>query len=80
MVCGSLSGVGSCLSGYMLDTTKVKMQIESVGMLNCIRRTLQKDGLFGFYKGVYYPLLTNPAVNALNFGVYELYRNLNNEK
>lgn len=80
MICGSLSGIGSCLSGYMLDTTKVKMQIERISMVSCISRTIRKDGVFGFYKGVYYPLVTNPAVNAMNFGVYELYKRVKGER
>jgi hypothetical protein len=73
-VCGSLSGVGTCLSGYMLDTAKVKMQMEKVSMIRCIMSTVQKEGFMGLYKGVYYPLVTNPIVTALNFGVYEVYK------
>jgi solute carrier family 25 carnitine/acylcarnitine transporter 20/29 len=36
--------------------------------------TVQKEGFMGLYKGVYYPLVTNPIVTALNFGVYEVYK------
>jgi len=27
MVCGTISGVGNCLSGYIFDTLKVRMQM-----------------------------------------------------
>lgn len=64
----------------MLDTTKVKMQIERIGMLNCVMKIVQREGVKGFYRGVYYPLVTNPVVNAVNFGVYEGYRRVKGEK
>jgi len=28
LLCGSISGVGNCLSGYMFDTLKVRMQMD----------------------------------------------------
>jgi hypothetical protein len=28
MVCGTVSGVGNCLSGYVFDTLKVRMQMD----------------------------------------------------
>lgn len=75
MFCGSLSGVGSCLSGFTLDTLKVKMQTGNLKMLDCLKQTINTDGILGLYKGVYYPLITGPIVNATNFGVYQLYKN-----
>ena len=75
MLCGSLSGVGSCLSGFTLDTLKVKMQTSNSKMLACLKQTISSDGILGLYKGVYYPLMTGPIVNAMNFGVYQLYKN-----
>lgn len=75
MLCGSLSGIGSCLSGFTLDTLKVKMQTGNSKMLACLRQTIASDGVLGLYKGVYYPLMTGPIVNAMNFGVYQLYKN-----
>ena len=75
MLCGSVSGIGSCLSGFTLDTLKVKMQVGNCRMLTCLKDTIATQGLRGLYKGVYYPLLTGPLVNAMNFGVYQLYKN-----
>jgi solute carrier family 25 carnitine/acylcarnitine transporter 20/29 len=80
LVCGSISGVGSCLSGFVLDTAKVKMQVERVGMIKCILNTMRNEGLAGLYRGVYYPLLTNPVVTALNFGVYEFYKKFKGQR
>jgi hypothetical protein len=28
MLCGTVSGVGNCLSGYLFDTLKVRMQMD----------------------------------------------------
>jgi hypothetical protein len=28
LVCGSVSGVGNCISGYIFDTLKVRMQMD----------------------------------------------------
>jgi len=28
MICGSISGVGNCMSGYIFDTLKVRMQMD----------------------------------------------------
>lgn len=50
------------------------MQVARIGLLECLLNTVKQEGLLGLYKGVYYPLLTNPVVTALNFGVYELYK------
>jgi solute carrier family 25 carnitine/acylcarnitine transporter 20/29 len=51
-----------------------------VSMIRCIRNTVEREGLLGLYKGVYYPLVTNPIVTALNFGVYELYKKIKCQK
>ena len=44
-------------------------------MLTVLKQSIASDGILGLYKGVYYPLITNPFVNAMNFGVYQLYKN-----
>lgn len=51
------------------------MQTGNLKMLTCLRQTIASEGVLGLYKGVYYPLVTNPVVNAMNFGVYQLYKN-----
>lgn len=49
--------------------------MESISLLRCISSTY-KEGLLTFYNGVYYPLVTIPAVNAVSFSSYELYKRL----
>ena len=41
MVSGTLSGVGNCLSGYVFDTLKVRMQMDpSLSMLQSLRNII----------------------------------------
>lgn len=38
MFCGTLSGVGNCISGYIFDTLKVRMQMDhSLTMMGSLR-------------------------------------------
>lgn len=37
----------------------------------CVRNIAGKEGLKSFYKGVYSPLYSVPAINAVVFGAYE---------
>jgi hypothetical protein len=38
MVCGTVSGVGNCLSGYVFDTLKVRMQMNhTLTMVNALK-------------------------------------------
>lgn len=77
LICGTFAGIANCISGFPLDTIKVRMQMESVGLLQCIYSTY-KEGPLTFFKGVYYPLVTIPIVNAVSFSSYELYKRLSN--
>lgn len=40
----------------------------------CVRNIISKEGLGSFYKGVYSPLYSVPAINAVVFGAYETAR------
>lgn len=33
MFCGSIAGIGNCLSGFALDTIKTRMQLENIGAI-----------------------------------------------
>ena len=37
MFCGSIAGVGNCLSGFALDTIKTRMQLENTGVVECFK-------------------------------------------
>ena len=43
MFCGTLSGVGNCISGYIFDTLKVRMQMDhTLTMTASLKNTIQK--------------------------------------
>jgi len=65
------------LSGHPLDTLKVRLQTQSVtnpqftGMLDCARKTVEREGVKGLFKGMSSPLIGVSAINAvlfLNYG------------
>ena len=77
MFCGTLSGVGNCISGYIFDTLKVRMQMDhSLTMTASLKNIIQKEGFMHLFNGMYYPLITIPLVNAIIFSAYELYKKM----
>jgi hypothetical protein len=70
-VCGSISGVANCLSGYIFDTLKVKVQMNpEMSMMKYIKKMKMEGTLLKLFDGIYYPLITVPIVNAVVFGSY----------
>lgn len=42
MVCGSISGIGNCVSGYIFDTLKVRMQMDhTITMIGSLRSIIK---------------------------------------
>lgn len=81
MVCGTLSGVANCLSGYIFDTLKVRMQMDhSLTMIASLKTIIQKEGFMHLFNGMYYPFITVPIVNAIVFSSYELFKKITNKK
>ena len=81
MLCGTLSGVGNCLSGYIFDTLKVRMQMDhSLTMLSTLRNIIRQEGFLHLFNGMYYPLMTVPLINAIIFSSYELFKKITNQK
>lgn len=74
LAAGSLAGVANVISGHPFDTIKVRMQMIDTKLFACIRSIVSKEGLASFYKGVYSPLYSVPAINAVVFGAYETAR------
>jgi solute carrier family 25 carnitine/acylcarnitine transporter 20/29 len=68
---GSFAGACSCLAGHAFDTVKVNMMSTHQGMLHTTKEILLKHGPKGLFRGIYYPLVTMPAINAVLFCVYE---------
>jgi len=50
------------------------MQMLNMSLGNCIKSLIGKEGVSSFYKGVYSPLYSIPAINAIVFGAYEMAR------
>ena len=76
-LCGSVSGVANCLSGYIFDTLKVKVQMNpEMTMMKYLKRLGAEGKLMTLFDGMYYPLTTVPLVNAVVFGSYEFYKKI----
>lgn len=81
-IAGLVDGLGTVFAGHPFDTLKVRLQTSKViindftSTRDCFIKTLQREGIFGLYKGVIPPLLMTPlfAKSAL-FGVYGHCRN-----
>ena len=81
MICGSISGVGNCLSGYLFDTLKVRMQMDhSLTMTTSLKNIIKHEGFPQLFSGIYYPLVTVPLINAIVFSSYELAKKISNKK
>jgi len=73
---GTIGGVGLVVVGHPFDTLKVRLQTQDAknpmysGLMDCVRKTREAEGLAGFYKGVASPLLGQMFLNAWQFGVW----------
>ena len=81
MFAGTISGIGNCLSGYVFDTVKVRMQMNpSLTMMNTLKDIVRNEGFLQLFSGIYYPLVTVPLINAIVFSSYELFKKITNKK
>jgi solute carrier family 25 (mitochondrial carnitine/acylcarnitine transporter), member 20/29 len=69
---GSFAGVWSCLSGHSFDTVKVNMQVTNNTLRQTVSAIYREYGLLGYFRGIYYPLVTIPLINAVCFASYEM--------
>lgn len=58
-ISGGIGGMCLVAVGHPFDTTKVKLQTSNdySGALDCVRKTLAKEGLRGLYRGMLTPLI-----------------------
>ena len=81
-MCGSFAGVANVISGYPLDSVKVRMQTANLNsklsMRAVITDTISNEGVLAFYKGMGPPLVTVPLINSIIFASYEFYKKLIN--
>jgi len=79
-IAGGAGGICLVISGQPLDTIKVRLQTQSVepgkqmyaGTYDCAKKTVQKEGFRGLYKGMATPLVGITPIYAvcfLGFGV-----------
>lgn len=66
------ASLASTLVGYPFDTVKVRMQTHSHfrGYIDCTRRTYISEGVRGFFRGVWAPLLSTSFSKSLNVSIY----------
>jgi ornithine carrier protein len=64
IVCGSIAGVVGKYIEYPFDTVKVRLQsqpdslpLRYTGPLDCFKKSLQRDGFIGIYRGISAPLV-----------------------
>lgn len=64
VVCGSTAGVVGKYIEYPFDTIKVRLQsqpdnmpLRYTGPLDCFKKSLQRDGFLGIYRGISAPLV-----------------------
>ena len=75
--CGALSGISIALVGHPFDTLKVRVQVQQVMPCGSIARsaagylrlTLQHEGLFGLFKGIWPQIAVQMINTGLLFGL-----------
>jgi hypothetical protein len=75
---GVISGVINTLSGFFMDTVKVRMQVnpQLKSTMQTLRHIIEHEGYKQLFSGVYYPLMTWPVINSVVFTSYEYYKGL----
>lgn len=83
---GSISGAVSKIIVYPLDTIKKRIQIQSVfgsnnvmhynGMIDCLRKTIQSEGIHGLYRGLFPSVLKTTIGSGLTFTFFRTTKNL----
>eukprot|EP00611_Tribonema_gayanum_P019248 TRINITY_DN3290_c0_g1_i1.p1 TRINITY_DN3290_c0_g1~~TRINITY_DN3290_c0_g1_i1.p1 ORF type:complete len:158 (+),score=27.36 TRINITY_DN3290_c0_g1_i1:57-530(+) len=79
---GTVAGIAQVVAGHPLDTIKVRLQTQSStnpefsGMGDCIRKTIQREGLMGLYAGAASPLVGAMAHNAGVFFSYGMAKDI----
>ncbi|CAB3230592.1 unnamed protein product [Arctia plantaginis] len=76
-ICGGFAGVCTVLVGHPMDTVKVRLQTMPLpkpgeqplyaGTFDCIKKTIQKEGFKGLYKGMSAPLTGVAPIFAISF-------------
>lgn len=73
ILAGFVAGASSVAISHPLDTVKVRLQTNKnyKNTVDCFVKTLNGEGVAGFYKGMAFPLASAAVYNACVFGVYK---------
>ncbi|CAO1341340.1 unnamed protein product [Diamesa serratosioi] len=68
-ISGGFGGICTVLVGHPFDTIKVRLQTnpDYKGMVDCARKTIQKEGARGLYKGMTAPIAGVAPIFAISF-------------
>ncbi|CAI4222778.1 unnamed protein product [Auanema sp. JU1783] len=71
-IAGWVAGGTGLIVGHPFDTVKTRLQTMSNygGILDCVRKTIQKESVFGLYKGMWAPFLSTGALQSILFTSY----------
>ncbi|KAM9105897.1 solute carrier family 25 member 48 isoform 3-T10 [Megaptera novaeangliae] len=71
-VAGWIGGAASVIVGHPLDTVKARLQAGTGygSTLSCIRTVYRRESVFGFFKGMAFPLASIAVYNSVVFGVF----------
>ncbi|KAI9593931.1 mitochondrial carrier domain-containing protein [Syncephalis fuscata] len=81
IVAGTVGGWAQVFVGHPFDTVKVRLQTQPQppmfhGPMDCVRKTVAREGVRGLFKGVYSPLVGIGICNAALFSANENFRRL----
>ena len=69
---GALAGITSVILGYPFDTIKTRVQTRMYkGTFNCLRHTVQKEGMKALYRGAAMPLVALTVKRGILYSLYE---------
>ncbi|CAE6488072.1 unnamed protein product [Rhizoctonia solani] len=72
VVCATSASLLSTLAGYPLDSLKSRLQASRtpISVPRLARLVWREEGLAGFFRGIWIPLMTISAVRAASFTIY----------
>ncbi|KAF5323618.1 hypothetical protein D9611_005762 [Ephemerocybe angulata] len=79
-IAGGFGGVCAVVVGHPFDLTKTRLQTASpgayTGAIDCVKKTVAKDGVKGLYRGIVPPLLGVTPIFAVSFWAYDASKQL----
>ncbi|CAD8051870.1 unnamed protein product [Paramecium sonneborni] len=74
ILAGSFSGMCNIISSHPMDTIKVRMQMSHDGIIKTIGSMVKNEGIFSFYKGMLFPFISVPILQATVFSTHEFWK------